>query len=73
VIRLEERLRLSRILSPADQAAVESLRPAQLIALRFASDDEVPDLVRRILAGELSKANEIKKAIRVWKPDYLRV
>jgi hypothetical protein len=71
VIRLEELLRLSRL--PVDQAAVDSLRPGQLIALRFASDDEVPDLVRRINAGELTKGEEIKKAIRAWKPDYLRV
>jgi len=71
-IRIEERMRLSRLL-PGDQAAIDSLRPSQLIALRFAPDDEVPDLVRRISSGELSKSEEIKKAIRVWRPDYLRV
>jgi hypothetical protein len=71
VIRLEETLRLSRL--PVDQAAVESLRPGQLVALRFAPDDEVPDLIRRINAGELTKGEEIKKAIRAWRPDYLRV
>lgn len=71
VIRLEERLRLSRL--PVDQAAVEALRPGQIVALRFAPDDEVPDLVRRIAGGELKSGNEIKKAIRMWKPDYLRV
>ena len=71
VIRLEENLRLSRLL--IDQAVIDSLRPGQFIALRFASDDEVPDLVRRIVGGELTKADEIKKAIRVWRPDNLRV
>ena len=71
-IRIEERMRLSRLL-PGDQAAIDSLRPSQLIALRFAPDDEVPDLIRRISSGELSKSEEIKKAIRVWRPDYLRV
>ena len=71
VIRLEERLRLSRLIG--DQAVIESLRPGQLIALRFAPDDEVPELVRRIAGGELRTAEEIKKTIRTWRPDYLRV
>ena len=71
VIRLEERLRLSRLLS--DQAVIESLRPGQLIALRFASDEEVPELVQRIAGGELQTGDQIKKAIRAWRPDYLRV
>jgi hypothetical protein len=71
VIRLEEILRLSRL--RVDQAAVDSLRPGQLIALRFAPDDEVPELIRRINAGELTKGEEIKKAVRNWRPDYLRV
>ena len=71
VIRLEERLRLSRLIG--DQAVIESLRPGQLIALRFAPDEEVPELVRRIAGGELRTAEEIKKTIRTWRPDYLRV
>ena len=71
-IRIEERLRLSRLL-PGNGAAIDSLRPGQLVALRFAPDDEVPDLMRRIASGELTKGEEIKKAIRVWRPDYLRV
>ena len=71
VIRLEERLRLSRLIG--DQAVIESLRPGQLIALRFAPDDEVPELVRRIAGGELRTAEEIQKTIRTWRPDYLRV
>ena len=72
VIRLEERLRLSHLL-PGEVTTVNSLRTSQLVALRFAPDDEVPDLVRRITAGELQKSEEIKKAIRNWRPDYLRV
>lgn len=73
VIRLEETLRLSRLLPAPEQAAIAGLRTGQLVALRFASDDEVPDLVRRIAAGELTKGAEIKKEIRNWRPDYLRV
>ena len=73
VIRLEERLRLASILPPEDRPLIDKLRTGQLIALRFASDEEVADLARRCAAGELNKSNEIKKSIRNWRPDYLRV
>jgi hypothetical protein len=73
IIRLEERLRLTRLL-PADlQPRIESIAPRQLIALRFASDAEVEGLVRQVLAGTLTEPKAIKQAIREWRPDYLRV
>jgi hypothetical protein len=72
VIRLEERLRLARLM-PGEDALIDSLRPGQLVALRFASDDEVPALVRRCASGDLVKGEQIKKEIRNWRPDYLRV
>ncbi|MEK7381539.1 MAG: DUF6526 family protein [Gemmatimonadota bacterium] len=72
VIRLEERLRLARVL-PADlRGALETLRPSHLVALRFAPDDEVVELVRQVVAGKLNEQKEIKQAIRNWRPDYLR-
>jgi hypothetical protein len=73
LIRLEERTRMGRLL-PADlRGKEESLTRSQYIALRFASDEEVPDLVRRIHAGELKTASDIKRAIKNWRPDTLRV
>lgn len=72
VIRLEERLRLARLM-PGEDAVIDSLRPGQLVALRFASDEEVPALVRRCASGDLVKGEQIKKEIRNWRPDYLRV
>jgi hypothetical protein len=72
LIRLEMRLRLERVL-PADLAArAHELRVRHLIALRFASDAELPDLVQRSLAGEFATPSDIKRAIRNWNPDYLR-
>jgi hypothetical protein len=73
LIRLEEQLRLQRLL-PADmQNRIGELRPSQLIAMRFCHDDEVCDLARAILAGEVKTADEIKRRIKTWRPDWLRV
>jgi hypothetical protein len=72
VIRLEERLRLSTLLTESLRARMSELTEGQLIALRFASDGEVPSLVEKTLAGNLPGA-EIKKAIVTWRPDYFRV
>lgn len=72
-IRLEEMLRFGRILPPALALQASSLRPGQLIALRFAPDEEVEALVSDILAGKLSKPVEIKKAIKNWRADHFRI
>ena len=72
VIRLEERMRLAQLM-PGEQTVIDSLRPGHLVALRFASDDEVAALARRCAQGELNASNDIKKEIRQWRPDYLRV
>jgi hypothetical protein len=73
VIRLEERIRLERLL-PADlRGRLGDLTTGQLIELRFAPDDEVPELTRRVLGGELTSRGDIKKAIRNWRGDHLRV
>lgn len=73
IIRLEERLRLSRILPDDLRAQLDEITPDQLVALRFASDEEVPELVRRILVGEFTGRKEIKRAIKRWRPDHMRV
>ena len=73
VIRLEETLRLERLL-PADlRPRIAELRPGQLIALRFASDEELPELTRAVLDGGLPDSKAIKQKIRGWRADYLRM
>jgi hypothetical protein len=72
VIRLEMRLRMRELL-PADlQARVPELTREQLVGLRFASDAELPALVRKVLAGELKTTRDIKKHVGQWQPDYFR-
>lgn len=72
VIRLEERLRLARLLPDDLKGRVDELGTAQLVALRFASDAEVPALVRRVLQENIRDQDTIKRAIREWRPDHLR-
>lgn len=73
IIRLEERMRLERLLPPSLSDRVTGLSTTQLIALRFAPDEEVPDLTKRVIDGELKTRADIKRAIRGWRADDLRV
>ncbi len=72
VIRLEMRLRLRGVLPPDLQANIDALTHRQLVALRFASDAEMADLVRDVLAGKLSTSKDIKMRIKNWQADWLR-
>ena len=72
-IRLEERLRLAQVL-PADlQPRIEELTMRQIIGLRFASDGELPQLVRKVLDGAAKTEKEIKQAVTNWRADHQRV
>ena len=72
IIRVEERLRLATLIDPALRPRLNEITESQLVALRFASDGELPALAARALNEKLSKA-DIKKAIQHWRPDYWRV
>jgi hypothetical protein len=72
IIRLEERLRLAMLLEPADRAHINDLTTHQLIALRFASDAELPALAHTALTQRL-EPKAIKQSIVNWRADHERV
>ncbi|MES1254912.1 MAG: DUF6526 family protein [Acidobacteriota bacterium] len=72
IIRLEMRLRLQDVL-PADlRPRIHELTRDQFVALRFASDAELPALVRDVLSGTVTTRKAIKERVRDWQGDYLR-
>ena len=73
IIRLEMRHRLRDVLPSDLQQRIGELTPQQLIALRFASDAELPALVRDVLAGSLATQKAIKERVKNWQEDHLRV
>jgi len=71
IIRLEMRVRVARLLAPEQQRQFEQLSIKQIVALRFASDAELPALLDRTAREKLAPA-DIKRAITVWVPDLDR-
>ena len=72
VIRLEERLRM-RALLPADlQPRIDEFTVRQLVALRFASDAELPALARKVVEGKIEDQKAVKKMVVSWRADDQR-
>ena len=72
VIRLEERLRMQALLPDELRPRINDVTTGQTVALRFASDEDLPALVRKAL-DESADQKTIKQAIQTWRPDYQRV
>ena len=72
VIRVEERQRCERLLPAELQSRIEEITPGQFVALRFASDDELPGLVNKVLTDKICDAKTIKQMVKNWRGDYLR-
>lgn len=71
IIMLEELLRAERLLSPAVLAQWKTLGVKQVVALRFAADEELAALTARA-AGESMTPDAIKRAIMQWRADHRR-
>ncbi|MDP5275788.1 DUF6526 family protein [Chengkuizengella axinellae] len=69
VIRSEENLRhyvlTGRLLDP-------NLKMSQIIALRFASDEEFPVLCEKAVKENLD-SKQIKRSVQNWRGDYVRI
>jgi len=73
IIRLEERLRYDAVLPAELKARTGELTRSQIIALRFASDGELPELMRTVLDQKITRPKEIKQRIRAWRADHSRL
>jgi uncharacterized protein DUF6526 len=73
LIRLEEKLRYQQVLSPTLAQQINALTPGQIVALRFAADEELEELVSAVTAGKFVKTKELKQAIKHWRADHFRV
>jgi len=72
VIRLEERMRMERLL-PADlKPRIVEFTVPQLVSLRFASDTELPELARKVLDERIEDRKAIKRLVKNWRPDFQR-
>ena len=72
IIRLEERLRMDVLLPDPLRKRIPELTEDQLIGLRFASDEELPELVEMALEKKLDR-KQIKERIQNWRPDHFRI
>ncbi|MEP7118221.1 MAG: DUF6526 family protein [Acidobacteriota bacterium] len=71
IIQLEMQVRAARVLPAGQDEQLAQLSPNQIVALRFASDAELGDLMTRAVREQMTPG-AIKKAIQQWRPDYLR-
>jgi Family of unknown function (DUF6526) len=68
IIHLEMRLRLAALGRERDMTRLST---RQLVALRFASDAELAELIDRALAENLT-GDQIKRAVTSWQADRMR-
>ena len=71
IIQLEMQVRCARVLPAGQDEQLVQLSPKQIVALRFASDAELGDLLTRAVREQMTP-DAIKKAVQQWRPDFLR-
>jgi hypothetical protein len=72
IVRLEMRLRYYQLTQKRFEAVESGLTFSQIAALRFASDDELLPLLEKTISENLSP-DTIKRSIKNWQPDEMRV
>jgi Family of unknown function (DUF6526) len=72
LIRLEMRLRMASVLPAEMRSRIPEFTVGQLVSLRFAGDDELPALAKKVLDEKIVERKAIKKLIKNWQPDELR-
>ncbi|MEN8144358.1 MAG: DUF6526 family protein [Gemmatimonadota bacterium] len=72
VIRLEERLRLRELAGADLTSRIDEFTTDQLIGLRFATDEELPGLARKVIDESITGRDAIKKMVQNWRPDHAR-
>ena len=73
LIRMEEQMRYQKLLPAALAEQASALPERFIVALRFASDAELPALAQQAVDRKFAKPKEIKEAIKNWRGDYFRV
>jgi len=71
LIRLEETLRIQRLV-PDLAKRVDEFSIGHLVGLRFACDEELPALARKVLNEKVMSRSAIKQMVKTWRPDYFR-
>ena len=71
IIQLEMHVRCARVLPAGQDEQLAQLSPKQVVALRFASDAELGDLLARAVREQMTP-DAIKQAVQQWRPDYMR-
>jgi hypothetical protein len=71
IILLEMKVRAAELLPAGQDAQLAKLTKHQIVALRFASDDELGALLDRA-ARENMAPKDIKAAVKTWRPDLYR-
>lgn len=72
VVRMEERARMARLLPDDLKPRIGDFTKSQFVALRFASDEELPELARKVLNDNLTDVKVIKQMVKHWRADHLR-
>jgi uncharacterized membrane protein YciS (DUF1049 family) len=73
VIKLEESLRMQELLPDDLKGRIGEFTVPQFVALRFASDEELPELARRVLDEGITDRKAVKQAVKNWRADNVRI